>query len=153
MLDERLAPVTSASELASALADDAFVTAVAKKWGGLDGQGRAVRRGEARVRAMFKNYEITEAIREGVRVTADFTVGDAFRLLVAFATGEIEHNGKKLPPNFTALNKYFEMAVPKPTKNVDVTQRSLVARLDVRDAAPPIRARVLDVLPAGRDDA
>lgn len=151
MLHERLTPVGTPSELAAALKDDAFVDAVKKKWGGLDAGGRAVKRGEARIRAMLQNYEVTEAIREGCSIAAGFTMGDALRTLVKWINGDIDHDGGKLPPKYEALAKYFDLTVRKPTKNVDVTQRSLVARVDVRDAAPPIRARVLDVLPAGDD--
>lgn len=127
--------------------------AVEAKWGAQNAGGRKVRRSEAKIRAMLANYEITEAIREACNVAAGFTMGDALRKLVDWINGDIEHEGAKLPPSYTALHEYFNLTVRKPTKNVDVTQRSLVARVDVRDAAPPVRARVLDVLPSGRDDA
>lgn len=45
-----------------------------------------------------------------------------------------------------AISEYYKYAMPKPVKQVAVDQKTLIARIDVKDAAPPIQARVLDAL-------
>jgi hypothetical protein len=95
--------------------------------------------------AYFANPNITEAIREHFEVNAGFSAAEAAQIHVKWIRGEMEHNGEKLPPSFQALKGYEDGAFPKQVKKVDVEQRSLVARFEVRDHAPPIRARVIDV--------
>lgn len=97
----------------------------------------AVRRAEA----LLANGEISRAIRK-IMGLADLNVVDTFRKLKDLVNSEDDNIA------LGAVRTTLSYALPKPTKQVNIDQRTLVARIDARDSAPPIRARTIDALPA-----
>lgn len=127
------------------LTENELITLIAEKMKyNFDKQTTAVAR-EARVRKILGTYQVTEAVRRAIAKYADFSPDDAYRKLVEHIQGEDSNLSMR------ALDKYFMLTHERPAKNVNVEQKTLVARIDVKDAAPPIQARILDALPRGKD--
>lgn len=127
------------------LTENQLISLIAEKMKyNFDKQRTAVAR-EARVRKILGTYQVTEAVRRAIAKYAGFSPDDAYRKLVEHIEGEDGNLSMR------ALDKYFLLTHERPAKNVNIDQKTLVARIDVRDAAPPIQARVLDALPGGND--
>lgn len=101
---------------------------------------------QKRALTLLSNPNITAAIAEAFEAEAAFSVGDAMRKHVEWILGKVEHAGETLPPSYQALKDYEALAIPKPAKNVNVHNETLVARVNVRSEAPPIRSRTIEAM-------
>jgi hypothetical protein len=90
------------------------------------------------------NGEITFAIRK-VMGMAGINVVDTFKKLKDLMDSEDENVA------LSATRTTLSYAMPKPTKQVQIDQRTLVKKIEVRDEPPVIRARTIEVLPGGTD--
>lgn len=102
-----------------------------------------------KAKALLERPEIAYALREAFEKAVDFTAVDAMQKHVDWIQGNVEHEGKKLPPSFEALKAYEAFAFPKAAKQVNVNQQTLVARVNLRDEAPEIKVRTIEALPEG----
>ena len=132
--------------------EEALALAIAKKMRWVDWNGYTMneKRAVARAKAHLNKANVLEALRRFFEASTGFSVVDAAREHVKWIRGEQEHDGRRLPPNYGALKDYEAMTLPKLPKQVQVDQRTLVARVNLREEAPAIRPRTLDALPEKR---
>lgn len=70
---------------------------------------------------------------------ANFTPDDAANKLA-----DLIREGKTEDVQFRALSAYLRLAFPQPTKQVNVKQQTLVARVSIGDEPPKMRTRQLE---------
>lgn len=109
-----------------------------------------------KVEQILSRPDINGANREMFAVSAGLYPHDVNRMVAKHILGEIEvtkhiqtKDGvetivEKAPPSLDAAKLYYNLAMPKPAKQVNVDQRVLVAKTFVTDEPPAIRARVLE---------
>jgi hypothetical protein len=159
------------SELPKAESPEAAMLATGKRLGWVNSYGSAPAREKSilkRAKYLLDHHEIAGALRDYFDVAADFTAVDAANKLVDWIEGRVEYDTQtvtregaviehkaKMPPSLEALKAYMAVAIPKPAKQVNIDQRTLVAKVLITDKPPVMRARILEVedakLPPAQD--
>lgn len=126
---------------------------VGPRMGWLRGNGRmSVEASKAKAERWLGNADIAAGLRQAIPELGGPDLGDVSRRFKELLD---QNEDPAIAAQMVRLG--FTLMTPKPTKKVEVDQRSLVARVEVRDSAPPIRARVLDAIPEnvsrGAEDA